>query len=220
MQKLLWISGCLSLLLAISACKKEEVVTELTITGTVMDPNLSQTIGGAEVRLSVQEVTGGVWSSGYRTLGNMTTGSNGAYTFTFEKPNAVDYKVEISKNLYFSNETTIDPELVIPSTPYHSTQNIYSQSWLTINYENVAPVDSLDELRFQQMTGVNDCSICCTGTTLFLNGEFVDTTTTCLLYGGQMARFNYWVTKGGNITSFVDSIYCAPFDTAVYQVSY
>ncbi len=207
-------------LLALGSCKKPPPKVHYTISGIISDPYQPGGLAGATTTLSVQEIEGGVWSSGYRTIGSATSPESGNYSFTFEKTNAVQYRIEVRKDAYFGQEVFIRSDALNPNETFVSHHHLHSKAWLKTDLRNISPVDSLDELRYQQLSGVNNCSGCCNSSVVIYTGQTTDTSATCLLFGGRYTTFQYFVTKAGNINSVIDSVFCTPFDTTTHTIRY
>ncbi len=204
------------LLAVITGCKKKEENLTITMTGTVYDPQIGSSVSGASVKLSVQEVSSGTWSSNYNTLGTTTSGSGGEFSFTFDHRNAVDYRVEITKSGYFGSTVSINPEDLSTDNTYNATYNFYPQAWFQVNIKNAAPYDADDRILYQTLA----CEECTYDLLISLEGTNVDSTITDMLYGNRWIKFEWYVTKAGATFPYRDSVFCGVGDTAYYQLNY
>ena len=195
-----------ALTLFYSSCRKEPELATLTIKGIVADPNVGA-IGNASVQLSVQEIVGGVWSTTFTSIASTTTSSSGAFEFNFDNRSAVEYRVEVLKDNHFGVQSMINPQSLSPETPLNVNIDMYSQAWLRVNIKNTSPVNSDDQLLYTQTGGVNNCSQCCTNVEREFNGELVDTSFICPLYGNQTAHYTLIETKNMVSSSTLDSIF-------------
>jgi len=207
------------LLLLMVGCKKEDPTFTLTFQATVVDPISNQPVSGANVAFRAQQITDGVWSSAFTTLASGTTDGNGVYTANFEKGTVVEYRVEIDKSDFFSDAFTISGDAISTESTYTETYSLYSEAYLNVRIVNSNPFDANDEIRYQKVNNTG-CSFCCSNTLLDLDGENIDTTFTCPMYGGTKSVYNWFVTKNGNLTTFSDSVVCTPADTTFITISY
>lgn len=215
---LLMVFLCLA---ALPGCKKNGPI-EITINGTVKDAQTGSILSGATVRLSVKEVVNGTFSNSYHHIETQTTGSGGSFSFTFENRNASDYKIEVTKDLYFEYTTSINPEALSTSQANAHHARIYPKAWYSINIVNSNPYDAADEILYQNLnTGdFTGCTSCCTNDQVTYIGETVNETLDCNVYGESWLRFQWVVTKATIPVLYQDSVFCTSFDTTAYTLLY
>lgn len=190
------------------------------ITGTVVDLSDNSNVGGATVKIYYKPYQNGVFTTSYSYLTSTTTNSSGTYEFDIEKPNTSDFKFVVEKTNYFPIEKVVNPDNL--SLEKDNTLNFETDPSATINIhlKNTSPFNSSDFVQFQ-LNGLNySCSSCCTNAPLTKTGTTVDTSYTCLRYGGRYLKYQYIETKNGSTSLFNDSIYCGKGATVALDVFY
>ena len=206
--------------LIMTSCKKDEEVIKLTFRGVVVDPVANSSISDVNVVLRGQAIEGGVWSSAYTTLGSTTTDGSGSFSFTYDKANYVEYRLEVNKANHFNNEFTINGDDVLPDAPYNGSFDLYKQAWFKVQLVNANPVNDQDEVRYQKVSDNLGCAACCTNDLVILGGQSVDTSWICPIYGGSTVEYNWFITKNSSTWSNSDSVLCPAFDTTSVLINY
>ncbi len=204
----------------LGACNKNKKAT-YTIKGQVTDGTLGSGVAGATVLLQVKEVSGGTFNNSYKTLESITTDGNGNYSFTFDRVNAVDYKITVSKNLHFGEEDVINPDDL--STDSENTRNytMRAMAWVRAHIKNVNPDDPNDKVIYQLTSGAYDCGSTCCGTTPHeFDGMTVDTSFVCLNDGNHDVTGTGFVTKNGQNSTVNQTVFLTPFDTTDLIINY
>ena len=200
------------------ACKKEKQEITFDIEGSVTDINDDSGINAASVEVSKREVSSGTFNSSYSKLLSATTGSNGQYSFSTPYGSIESFKFEVSHKDYFGKEIIINPDDL--STEETNTLNfsLQSKGYIKISITNATPFDQFDEFSFSTLNPT--CLNCVKFTSIQLDGAAADT----LLVGGIEAnkyfKYQYFVTKNGANTNYIDSVFCATGDTTYQTISY
>ncbi len=199
------------------SCKKENN-SEVTISGTISDS--AGAIAGANVDLSVKEISSGTFSSSFNELYSGTTGSDGKYSHTFTPGNPIEYKIEVLADNRFDEELIINADDVQRGTNNVYNFNLRPQAWYRVNIKNTIPFDSTDLLQYQISSSQESCPGCCNNLVRLFEGDVVDTTLKCMTTGNQMLKVNWVVTKNSIIQSYSDSVFCATGDTGIINLNY
>lgn len=202
------------------SCKEETAQVELTIQGQVVRASTQSPVQGAVVQLSQQTLEGGVVSGAFNSIGEVVTGSNGTFSFTFERKNTVEFKLEVDQPDYFPRDFTINPDDFNPDNPYDLTVNLESRAWLQVSIINTAPESSEDQISYSNLNANFPTCACCTNQTVTLTGQMVDTSFTCQLIGDRLIYYDFQISKLSYDSSRVDSVFCAAFDTTQVNISY
>lgn len=201
----------LLLSLGLGACKKKKI--SYTIEGIVTDASYSQPLSGATVQIFGAPAGS---SSPSQLIETVTTGSDGKYSFTFDRDKIEQYAIIVSKNQYFGATTNFTAESL--STTETNTRNISTtaKSWVKLRFVNLNP-DAADELKYVRQNGKNGCEECCIGGEQFLYGA-VDTTIYCINDGNTTYSYYYWVLN--TPINGPKSIVTQPFDTVELLLNY
>jgi hypothetical protein len=206
-------------LLLLLSCKKDKQVT-MVISGTVSDGINGGGLSGVSVALSYQKIENGVASTAFSTVGTYTTSSDGRYTFSFNKPSVIKYKLQLVRTNYFGITEEINPDNL--STEHENTLNytMFPSATFTIFIDNTSPVNNNDQVAYQNLSENNSCLSCCNNSLKILPGMSVDTSFTCSKYGNTYVKFQWMVTKNTITNIFSDSVFCPTGQTTTYQINY
>ena len=190
--------------IGLGACKKKKIT--YTVEGIVTDASYSQPLSGATVQLYGTPAGS---STPSQLIGTVTTGSDGKYSFTFDRDKIEQYAIIVSKNQYFEITNSFTAESL--SSTETNTRNISTtaKSWVKLRFVNLMP-DAADELKYIRQTGKSGCAECCYGGDQFLYGA-VDTAIYCINDGNTTYSYYYWVLNTQN--NGPKSIVTQPFDT-------
>jgi len=211
-------SALLFFSLTFTSCKKPETAT-ITIAGNITESS-GTGINGANVEMSVKEVSGGTFSSTFNTFYSGASASDGSYSHTFDAHNAVEYKIEITGDNRFDQEFIINPDDLERNATNTYNFTLIPQAWYEVNIRNTSPFDSTDFMQYQIETTQLSCPGCCHNLIQVFSGDVVDSTFKCMTTGNTMLKVNWYVTKNSIPSSFSDSVYCAIGDTGVLNVYY
>ncbi|MFI5204133.1 MAG: hypothetical protein ACHQF2_06515 [Flavobacteriales bacterium] len=216
MKKAISIVFTLSLLLC---CKKDKTVT-MVISGTISDGINGGGVANTSVVLSYQKYENGIASTAFSTIGSYTTSSDGRYSFSFEKPPSIMYRLQINRTDYFGISEDINPDNLSAQNENIRNYTLYPSATFTISLKNLNPVNAQDQVLYQNLSENNSCPSCCNNSLKVLTGTTVDTSFTCPKYGNTYVKFQWIVTKNSIINTFVDSIFCPTGQLTTYQVNY
>ncbi|MFT7611457.1 MAG: hypothetical protein ACI9J3_000402 [Parvicellaceae bacterium] len=211
-------STLLFISLVLTSCKKQEPAT-ITIAGTITETN-GTAISGADIKMSVKEISGGTFSSTFNTFYNGPSASNGSYSHTFDAHNAVEYKIEITGDNRFDQEFIINPDDLERNAANTYDFSLIAQAWYKVNIRNTSPFDSTDFMQYQIASTQLNCPGCCHNLIQVFSGDLVDSTFKCMTTGNSMLKVNWYVTKNSIPSSYSDSVYCAIGDTGILNVNY
>jgi hypothetical protein len=208
------------LLFILFSCIDETAQVELTIEGQVVRASTQAPVQGATVQLSEQTLEGGVVSGAFNEIGEVVTGQNGTFSFTFERKNTVEFLLEVDQPNYFPRDYTINPDDFNTDNPYNLTANLESRAWLQVSIFNAAPETAEDEITYSNLNANFPTCPCCSNQTVTLTGQMVDTSFTCQLLGDRLIYYDYQISKVSYDSSRVDSVFCTALDTTQVNISY
>ncbi|NNE56046.1 MAG: carboxypeptidase regulatory-like domain-containing protein, partial [Flavobacteriales bacterium] len=159
--------------LIFSACRNDKL--DWKIEGKISDLSFNSALSGADVKLSSQEVNGGVFSAGYSTVAEASTVSDGSYELEFERENVPDYRLSVSKDGYFSDELSINPDDLSPDESFTQNMSLRARADVTFRLINSQPGDEQDKIIIQNLNANFECA-CCNGEERQFTGVDVDTT--------------------------------------------
>ena len=202
----------------IFSCKKNSDNT-IDVSGFVTDRINSFPIENVDVLLEVKDVGGTTFSNTFTQIETAKTNANGAYEFSFQNRNALEYRFTFSKDSYFSDQTLMNPDLLFVDQVNTIDFDIYSSSYLLLNLKNNSPFNANDQVILNADLISSVVGSCFTNI-VTMTGATVDTTIQCQVYGNQMVKFDYFVTKDNFTYSYTDSVFCSAGDTLTKYIFY
>lgn len=197
-----------------TSCKKDPI--QYTFKGTLTDLLTGDGVSGAEVNLSQIVFSNTVINSNYATIANLISDGAGNYEATFNREKVTDFKIELIKNGYFSQENIINPADVSTENDNVFDYILEPKSWIKFDLVNLSPQSS-DLLTLVLQNFKSDCPGCASNDYLYFPGA-VDTVFKIVTTAGDYAKFIYINDMTGNST--FDSILTIPFDTVNYTIQY
>lgn len=213
---------CLFLIVAIGmlgACKKKNAL-ERVVSGRVFDANTGQSIANADVQLKANVLKNGIYNVNSSTLATVKTGSDGTYSFTFDKVNAEKYTIHVEGSTSFVASKDITPDEMYAANPYKIDIPAYLKSTVKVHIKNGAVLPNpTDQINYGYKGAVMPCD-CCTRDAIVLYGN-VDTTFSCDVYANQYFIYNYSVDRQNSMLVYVkDSVMSSAGDTARINIIY
>jgi|OM-RGC.v1.014300920 hypothetical protein len=200
------------------SCNKE-ADNIIEISGLIVDRINNSPINNVDILLEKKDFGGTTFSNSFDELETTTTNNYGEYEFSFQNSNTVEYRITVSKDGFFSDQTVINPDLLSLEQVNVFDFEIYSSSYLILNLINNSPFNNNDEIILNSDLISSVVGSCFTNV-LSLSGTAVDTTIECAVYGNQMVTFDYFVTKDNFTNSYSDSVFCSAGDTLTKYIFY
>lgn len=196
---------------SLGSCKKKKI--SYTVEGIITDASYSQPLSGATVQLYGTPAGS---SNPSQLIETVTTGSDGKYSFKFDRDKTEQYVIIATKNQYFEASSNFTSESL--STTETNTRNISTtaKSWVKLRFINLMP-EPTDELKYIRQSGKSNCAECCYGGDQYLYGA-VDTSIYCINDGNTTYSYYYWVLNTQN--NGPKSIITQPFDTVELLLNY
>lgn len=193
-------------------CKKKELT--FTLEGKVTDATFNTALVGAKIELIQISVAG---AAPNKTLGTAEIGSDGRYSFTFDRNKADSYTVKITKDLYFSIEESIQFASFTTDKPLEKNFSTTAKSWAKFRFVNQEPADEFDGVELIKTGGKSNCLECCSNQSFTFYGTG-ENNFTCINDGNTQIQY-YYSILGTTTQEFVDVI-TVPFDTVEKIIYY
>lgn len=205
------------LLLTFTSCRKE--TTDLAIAGEVQITGTNGPAAGVQVSLYQTVVASGTFNGNAQLVESKVTDGNGAFAFDFPRENALSYELRFNGAGYFDRTVTINPEDVPLGSVYCLTAHLDEGGSVETRIVNAGAGDSDDLCQFRFLNPGLGCS-CCTEDLVVLGGANVDSTWTCPDVANKWLRYLVEINAGENFSISVDSVFIAPQEVAVIEISY
>ncbi|HRS53357.1 MAG TPA: hypothetical protein P5250_01465 [Bacteroidales bacterium] len=203
----------------LNTCKKDKTAT-FTLKGIVLDKSYGNVVTDAKITLWANKIQTGIYSSGYEELTTFYTDKNGEYNVNVKLQKTAGYKISIRKYNYFDYDQTIPADNFQPGGSYYTSYSIAPVGYITIRAVNKFPYNKNDFISYRFTNGYLDCFSCCNNVTIKGYGENFDSTYTCMAVGGTQLIISWNVIKNGQYFYNNNPIYCKPFDTTYFEISY
>lgn len=197
------------ILSALGACKKKDIT--YTVEGTITDETFGQSLAGATV--SLYEVPAG-GATPTDLVATVITGSDGKYSFEIKREKIEEYRIDVSKNLYFGTSQSFHADDLSTNETNVFTHSVTAMSWVKLHFINT---DADQDLKYIRQSGKTGCAECCAATEQFLYGE-IDTSVYCINDGNTTYGYYYWVLNTANNGPM--SVTTTPFDTVELLLNY
>jgi hypothetical protein len=205
-------------LLLLACNRKKEQIQYLT--GYVADATTIKPIDKANIIFQSTNVSGGIYSTSFKTLSNTQTMATGVFNLNFEKSNGDQFRLIVNKPGYIEKRTLIDANDVNNNPFYNAPITVlYPSSIIKIKVKNISPETPSDFMFFRFLNANFDCE-CCDIQTKDFEGMNIDTESICTAYGNVTLNYKWQVTKNGTTSQFSGSIQTLAFDTTVIEVNY
>ena len=208
-----------ALVFLVLSCKKDKKAN-IELSGSISDGVNGGGVSGVTVTLSYRQYQNGVASSAFTTIGTYVTSSDGNYSFSFEKPSAILYRIQLNRSDYFESSEEINPDLLTTQNQNTRNYTLFPSASFKILMTNTSPFNSQDQIVFQNLSEASSCASCCNNSIKIFNGMTVDTSLTCTRYGDKYVRFQWIVTKNTVFNTYTDSVFCPKGQLTSYQINY
>jgi hypothetical protein len=192
------------------SCKKKKA--EFVLKGVVTDITFDQKHAGAEIKLYQVPVG----STSEVLIGSGTTGSDGSYSFTFDRDRMEKYIIRVSKPGYFDIEKEVFFSEMSVSEDNVRNYSTTAKSWVKLTFHNLNPLPG-DDFKYIKQSGKEGCSDCCPISEQHYFGA-LDTSIYCINDGNTYYSYLYWLI--GTTTQGLQSTLTVPFDTTEIILNY
>jgi hypothetical protein len=201
----------------LAACRKEQ--KDLQLEGTVRNARTLMPIGGVYVELEQQVVEDGVFGGAFRPAGEAYTNTDGNFSIKWPRQTIAQLRVSASKSNYIAHQTTLNPDQFQPGVTVTRNLKLYPATFISVRLRNTGETSASDQIRFKFDEADFDC-ICCSEEWREINGENVDSTFQCMLYGETWLKYRVEFISAGNSGLQFDSIWCPSFQINNLEVNY
>ena len=202
--------------LALIACKKDTSLKQ-TIQGKVYEQNINAGSANASVIIFSKKLSGGSINNTFTVVASTTTDSEGNYTVEFDRERTAEYKIEVSKESFFTLSSILSADVVEQSKTYTKQLNIYPIAMLEIRVNNLPPGTGANYLGFKPLDEIS-CA-CCISEGFIYKGTG-DTTVFCNWYGGQNFPFKYTISNENGLKQFTDTTFLKPFENNILELNF
>jgi len=212
------IFSLLGTFILVNSCKKEDDKT-IIVLGKITDANQQTALANATVTFWSSRIQSGTYNPNYVELAKAFTDAGGNYNLQITKGKDAGFRITVDKDKYFGQTSDISVESLLSGT-HTLNYSIYPEAYFKLIVKNTSNFDNNDFISYwfnnTQPNGYN----CCNNIPINYTGLNYENTVRCRTFGGQSMIVKWNVRKDGVSYPYESSVYCAPFDTTVFNLNY
>ena len=194
-----------SMVLVLQACRPEPD-NNLTLRATAAHAYDGQFVEGIELELERRVLENGILNGNYQWVGTSTTNAQGIATFEFNRVNALDYQLSLISEDWFYRSDFIQPDAFLTSPEVEYTMDVTPRGTVEIRLINANPFDDQDKVQFRTLNIPGEYATCSNAWESHL-GTDVDVERNCDVEADRYLPYRYHVTRNGELTENLDSIW-------------
>lgn len=204
----LW--GVLGLLLACRPQSEEPLGLTVSVRDARPD-RLGMPVPEVGLRLSRRAVEGGVLVGAYTDAAEGTTDATGQCALSFDRVNALDYRLDLEREGWFPERLAFSPEDFVPGEPQVVAVELMPRAQVTVHLVRLGEAAPGDQVQFRTLH-VPDRWPTCAGVWHTVSGATADTAWTCEMPGDSYLPYTYVASRSGESSTVLDSIWLPAFN--------
>ena len=206
------------LALSLFACRPEPD-NKLTLIATAAHAYEGQSVEGIELELERRVLENGVLNGNYQWVGTATTNAQGIALFSFDRVNALDYQLSLISEDWFFRSDFIQPDAFLSSPDVAHTMDVTPRGTVDIRLINANPFDEEDKVQFRTLNIPGEYATCSNAWESHV-GTVVDVERSCDVEADRYLPFRYHVTRNGELTENLDSIWIPRGEVTTLLIAY
>lgn len=180
---------------------------------------LGEPVENVEATLSRRALSGGVLVGAYTDAAAGGSDAAGICDLTFDRVNALDYRLDLRRDGWFSERLTFPADDFQPGEPRNVIVEMMPRAEVVIQIAPGGPTAPGDQVQFRTLTTLGPWVTCSPGF-LTLTHLAPDSTWTCSMPGDSYIHYQYTVTREGETTPVLDSLWLPAWEETLLQVSW
>ena len=211
-----WFVVCIAC--AVSACRPEPD-NNLTLSATAVHAYDGAEVEGVELELERRVLENGVLNGNYQWVGTSTTNAQGVAAFEFNRVNALDYQLSLISEDWFHRSDFIQPDAFLTSPDVEFTMEVTPRGTVDIRLINANPFDAEDKVQFRTLNIPGEYATCSNAWESHTGTE-VDVQRSCDVEADRYLPYRFHVTRNGELTEHLDSIWVPRGDVTTLLIAY
>ena len=120
-----------------NSCKKDPI--QYTFKGHLSDYISANAVADVNIKISQIIFSNSVANANYTSVANLTSNLSGDYEVTFNREKVTDFKIELDKEGYFSQENIINPANVTTEEDNIFNYVMEPKAWVRFQIKNFSP---------------------------------------------------------------------------------
>ncbi|MCF8295433.1 MAG: hypothetical protein K9I34_05140 [Bacteroidales bacterium] len=199
------------------SCIHDDQLVELK--GTVTDSYQLTELENVEVKLYVNEMVNGSWSTNFVYKESAFTDSKGKFSLSIPFVYTTAYRLDIQKDEFFPESYEI-LEGDFENNAFSGEFILHPQATLHMHFKNGFPYNNQDLISYRLAGWEALYDDCCPAGFRGFVGEDVDETVTCKVIGGANYTIEYIISRNNNQNVGTKEVNCPPFETTNCEIIY
>jgi 5-hydroxyisourate hydrolase-like protein (transthyretin family) len=204
-QRRSWGVAVVGLLMVAIGCRPEPD-NNLALHVTVLHADTGNPASAIDLELERRVLENGVLNGNYQAVGSATSDAQGLAHFFFNRVNALDYQLNLVSTDWFARSDFIQPDAFLESSEVEHTTEATPRGTLHIRLVNTFPFDEDDKVQFRTLNPPGEYLTCSNAWETHL-GMDVDVERTCDVEADRYLAYRYHVTRNGELTEHLDSLW-------------
>ena len=185
---------------------RPEPDNNLALHVTVLHADTGNPASDIDLELERRVLENGVLNGNYQPVGSATSDADGLAHFFFNRVNALDYQLNLVSTDWFPRSDFIQPDAFLASSEVEHTTEATPRGTVHIRLVNAFPLDENDKVQFRTLNPPSEYLTCSNAWETHLGTE-VDVERTCDVEADRYLPFRYHVTRNGELTEHLDSLW-------------
>jgi 5-hydroxyisourate hydrolase-like protein (transthyretin family) len=190
---------------AANGCRPEPD-NNLLLNVTVLHADTGNPAANIDLELERRVLENGVLNGNYQPVGLATSDADGLAQFFFNRVNALDYQLKLVSTDWFARSDFIQPDDFLESSEVEHITEATPRGTVYIRLVNAYPLNEEDKVQFRTLNPPGDYLTCSNAWETHLGME-VDVERTCDVEADRYLPYRYHVTRNGELTENLDSIW-------------
>lgn len=185
---------------------RPEPDNNLALRVTVFHADTGNPASDIDLELERRVLENGVLNGNYQPVGSATSDADGMAQFSFDRVNALDYQLNLVSTDWFARSDFIQPDAFLESKEVEHTTEATPRGTLHIRLVNANPLDEGDKVQFRTLNPPGEYLTCSNAWETHF-GMDVDVERTCDVEADRYLPYRYHVTRNGELTEHLDSLW-------------
>ena len=178
-----------------------------------------QPVGDMEATLTRRALSGGVLVGAYTNAASGETDASGLCELTFDRVNALDYRLDLRRDGWFSERQAFPADEFQPGKPRNVVVEMMPRADVVIQIAPGEPTAPGDQIQFRTLATPGPW-VTCTPDYRTLTHMASDSAWSCAMPGDSYLHFQFTITREGEAAEVLDSIWLPAWEETPLYISW